>query len=423
MASTDRDGEALARLERRVADLEQVVRLLASRIGIDAPAASGTMRAHAPVESQRRGPTEKMRLPFAARDGTRPDLEQWIGSRGLLFVGVLSLLVAAGFFLKLAFDRGWIPPALRVAGAVLAGLAVALLGESQVKRGLRRYGLALLGAGGGLAYLGIWAAAVPYALVSAQPAVLIVDLITALVTWRAIRYDAEPLMLWALLGAYTAPIVIPAPTAPQIAILGYLALFSFGAGTLAYRLAWRLVLLTGIAGYFVLPAVLRGAPLTSATGAVYLGAGAVAAMWVARRRAWSELWMSTFVVAWALLITHLPTTASGTVAHRWIVLGAAVGLVLAVWWEQRAVPALQRTDARVPPGAEPLMLVASPLGMVFVAQAVRLPVLASLPEPWPPPPRRCTWPLDGAGAGRHGLQWRTRSWRSRSRCSGTEHRR
>src|SRR5256885_11256542 len=96
----------------------------------------------------------------AARD---TDLEQWFGQRGLLAVGVAALLIAAAFFLKYAIDRGWIAPLVRSLGAILAGVGVAAWGHERIGKGMRRYGASLIGAGGGLAYLGLWAAAGPYA--------------------------------------------------------------------------------------------------------------------------------------------------------------------------------------------------------------------------------------------------------------------
>jgi len=107
---SDEQRDALQRLERRVEVLEQMVRrLLPARATPDVVPPSDRPRAAAaaPAPDPPRG----------------PDLEQWFGQRGLLIVGVLALLAATAFFLKYAFDRGWIPPAARVALAVAAGIA------------------------------------------------------------------------------------------------------------------------------------------------------------------------------------------------------------------------------------------------------------------------------------------------------------
>src|SRR3989442_5431737 len=59
-----------------------------------------------------------------------PDLEQWFGQRGLLIVGVLALLTAAGFFLKYAIDPGWIGSLVRFRLAIPAGVGGAAGGEA-----------------------------------------------------------------------------------------------------------------------------------------------------------------------------------------------------------------------------------------------------------------------------------------------------
>src|SRR5439155_13286063 len=118
-----------------------------------------------------------------------PDLEQWFGQRGLLIVGVLALLTAAGFFLKYAIDRGWIAPLVRSLLAIAAGIAVAAWGEARVRAGLRRYGAAMIGAGGGLVYLGLWAAAGPYGLLERRIGVLLLAACTVAVTLLALRHE------------------------------------------------------------------------------------------------------------------------------------------------------------------------------------------------------------------------------------------
>src|SRR5258708_34722521 len=47
--------------------------------------------------------------------------EKWLGQRGLLAAGVLLVLLAAGYLLKLAFDRGWSSPACARAGRGVVG--------------------------------------------------------------------------------------------------------------------------------------------------------------------------------------------------------------------------------------------------------------------------------------------------------------
>src|SRR5881409_2419561 len=77
---------------------------------------------------------------------------------------------------------GWIPPLVRSLLAVAAGIGVAAWGEDRIRHGMRRYGAAMIGAGGGLVYLGLWAAAGPYALLDRRAGVLLLAASSVAVT-------------------------------------------------------------------------------------------------------------------------------------------------------------------------------------------------------------------------------------------------
>src|SRR5436309_14770517 len=118
------EREAIERLERRLDQLEAIVRKLLSR---------GELA----QQEEPRSPVEPLESPWrrepraAARAEVAPDtpgeqdadtrggndLEQWVGQRGLLAVGVVALVAARGFVLKCAFERAWISAWPRAVGA------------------------------------------------------------------------------------------------------------------------------------------------------------------------------------------------------------------------------------------------------------------------------------------------------------------
>jgi uncharacterized membrane protein len=251
---------------------------------------------------------------------------------------VVALLMAAAFFLKVAFDRGWIAPWLRVVAAVGSGIGVAALGERLAGRGLRRYGLALVGAGGGLAYLGLWAAAGPYALTSRGLGVLGIVAVASLMAWRAAHHDIEALALWALLGAFLAPVLLPSFDARAETFLAYLGVVTFAAATLSAMRRWRFALALGLAGYFLLAAGLVPGVLHTPLGLLYLGTGGVLALRVAGAQTWPESRLGIPLLAWLLLIVHAPL--SRTAAAHWAAAAAGLGLLLVAWWRDRRTPSL-----------------------------------------------------------------------------------
>src|SRR5947207_1739200 len=210
------EREAIERLERRLEQLEAIVRKVLSRG--DLPLEDPGSPAEALASSWRREPRTAARAevtpaapvePDADGSGTK-DLEQWVGQRGLLVVGVVALVAAGGFFLKYAFDRGWISPWFRVVGAAAAGIGLGVWGDRLIAQGLRRYGAGIIAAGAGLVYLGIWAAGGPYALVGRQLGLALLTGVTALVATAGPRWlEARAFGLaaaWLSLLLHNAPV-------------------------------------------------------------------------------------------------------------------------------------------------------------------------------------------------------------------------
>src|SRR5438046_705650 len=95
-------------------------------------------------------------------------LEGALGGTWLSRIGALAVTVGIGFFLKYAFDSGWIQPAGRVAMGVAAGMALLLAGERLQRAAYRVPAQALVASGVAALYLSVFAAYAFYQLI-AQP--------------------------------------------------------------------------------------------------------------------------------------------------------------------------------------------------------------------------------------------------------------
>jgi uncharacterized membrane protein len=356
---SEEQHDALQRLERRVEVLEQMVRRLVAAGA--APERIASPSAPLPLHATPARPSEQPR--YSPPPTAAPDLEQWFGQRGLLIVGVLALLTAAGFFLKYAIDRGWIAPVVRSLLAIVAGIGLAAWGEARIRGGLRRYGAAMIGAGGGLAYLGLWAAAGPYGLLEHRIGVLLLAACTVVVTLLALRHEIEGLAIWALAGAYLAPVLLAPPTHNPEAFLGYLEVIGLGTGLLAYTMNWRRAFDLALAGYFLLAAGGAARVLTSALGCWFLAAGALLTLHVTRRRAWPEARVGMLVLAWILLSVALGDVRAGPEPQLWLALGAAFAVTALLWWQQLDLPRLAAPDEASLFVVNPFMLV----GLVWMA--------------------------------------------------------
>ena len=369
------DRDAIERLERRVAMLEDAVRRL---IALQA----GTNPLQLPVRPRpRREPVYEADETTLAQPPAPPrptrDLEEWFGQRGLLVVGVVALLAAGGFFLKYAFDRGWIPPLVRSLLAIGAGLGVAVWGEERIRRGMRRYGASLIGAGGGLVYLGVWAAAGPYALVDRRAGVLLLAATTVAVTMVALHHEIESLAIWALAGAYLAPALLPPPVPNPEAFLGYLEVVGIGTAIVAYSQGWRRTFDLALFGYLALAAAGASEVLRTPLGWWFVAAGAVLALHVTRRHVWLEARLGVVFSAWLILASSLDPNTPVAQTTLWISLGAAFAVAALIWWQQLAPDPFAGKGESGAAAAERLLFLSHPFILLLLVTAARPTLLQS----------------------------------------------
>lgn len=168
----------------------------------------------------------------------RPDLESRIGGRGLLYTGVVVLLLGMSFFLKYAFDNRWIDETGRVALGALAGAALIVLGGRLAAKGLGVFGQALIGTGLAILYLAIFAAFNFYELIGQGAAFVAMIVVTIGAAALADRQQSQPLAMIAVGGGFLTPFLVASGEGSQLALFSYDALLVAGTLVLAVRHRW-----------------------------------------------------------------------------------------------------------------------------------------------------------------------------------------
>jgi uncharacterized membrane protein len=312
--STD---ERLERLERRVAVLEAL-----ARTSLPAEAAEPAPPPLPPLEPALPPPPH----PRATATKAVGIDEKWIGQRGLLAVGVVALLMATGYLLKLSFERGWIPPVMRCLGGALLGFAVGAIGWRLHQR-YRTYGAALVGCGAGIIYLSVWAACRLYEVIPPTTGIVGLALVSVALAVIAYAINVEALGITAALGAFMAPVLLGQDETNANLLLLYLASMAAGLGLVAARRRWRLAMLVVGASYFGV-AVGGARETAEPLGLLLYGVlGGAAGLYVGLSERWGETRFLAFTGGWALL-----AAASERMDMHWPVLAAGLGLSAPVWW-------------------------------------------------------------------------------------------
>ena len=338
--SVDERLERLERLERRVAVLEALVRTAVERSGVQEgagqPAASPPPEPKVveppALEPAALGPARGEPSASAAPrprppSPTRGIDEQWIGQRGLLAVGVVALLMATGYLLKLSFERDWISPVMRCVGGALLGVGVGAIGWRLHPR-YRTYGAALIGCGSGIIYLSVWAACRLYEVIPPTTGIVGLALVSISLALIALAINVEALGVTAALGAFLAPVLLGREDANANLLLLYLASMAAGLGMVAARQRWRLAMLVIAASYFGI-GMAGAADAAEPWGVLSYGViGGTAGLYVGLREQWWETRFLTFTGGWALL-----AAGSDRMAADWPVLVAGLVLSAPVWWQ------------------------------------------------------------------------------------------
>ena len=166
-------------------------------------------------------------------------------------VGTVLLLVGVGLLVRLAAGSGYLPVAVRLAGAAAGGLVLLVLGW-WLRHRYRDYALIIQGAGLGVIYLTAFAAVQLYAAVAAVPAFFALVVFTAATVVMAVAQNAFWLATFALAGGFLAPLIAASGGGSHILLFSYYLVLNAGILGVAWSRAWRSLNLLGFAFTVVL---------------------------------------------------------------------------------------------------------------------------------------------------------------------------
>lgn len=336
--------DRLERLEARVQVLEQLLRQLVADRGPGAraepappaPAPPGPRTgdppprvATPPAHPQARVTAPPPRPPRPPGPPARAPVftEQWLGQKGLLAVGVVFVVLAAAYLLKLSFDRGWISPLTRCVGGAITGTLIGVGGWRLYHRGLKTYGAALIGAGAAIIYLAVWAAVRLYQFLPPTQGVVGLALVSVALAAVAWSLNVQALGATAVLGGLFAPLVIGHEAGSADFLLLYLAAMGAALGWVAGAKRWRLTMFLLALSFFGIAIGTAAEQATPAMTWAYGILGGAAGLYVGLRESWPETRFLAFTGGWSLL-----GMADSHATVHWPNLVGGVVLVAPVWW-------------------------------------------------------------------------------------------
>lgn len=232
----------VARISNRVEMLEKLVNNKPSEGLVRAEAS----RPNEPIVSQVTSTEAVTAVELKSKVVSEWDLSKISANTWMAIIGSLALLFGIGFFLKYAFDNGWLPPILKVfIGLGIGGLLV-LLGEIW-KDKYKTQSPVLSGGGISIIYMSF--AGWFHFFNLPQIAALIMALLTsALAVILGFRYNARAIVGLGIIGGYLAPIMFGTSLNEQIVLFVFLSILNLVVLSLLAKRYWIEIAFVSIIG-------------------------------------------------------------------------------------------------------------------------------------------------------------------------------
>jgi uncharacterized membrane protein len=172
------------------------------------------------------------------KDSDSGDLETVIAGRWFNRVGIVALLIAVSYFLKLAFDNNWIGPSGRVAIGILLGAAMMPWSSWLLGRGYSYFSEGIVALGEATLFLSVWAGCQYYHLYSQDFGFIGMIVITAAMAAIGLGRDSQRIAVLCLLGGYATPMLVSTGQDHQVVLFTYLLILGAGMVVMGERKDW-----------------------------------------------------------------------------------------------------------------------------------------------------------------------------------------
>jgi uncharacterized membrane protein len=183
-----------------------------------------------------------------ARGREQRSLESRVGSQWFNRIGIVAMLIGVAWFLKFAFDNHWVGPAGRILIGLLCGAALIAWSERFRSKGYAAFSYSLKAVGSGVLYLSLWAAFSLYHLIPPGVAFAGMVLVTAFNAFIAWRQSAELLAVYAIVGAFSTPLLLSTGRNEEVFLFSYLLMMNAATMALLVLKGWNRLLVLSFIG-------------------------------------------------------------------------------------------------------------------------------------------------------------------------------
>ncbi|MGH1516284.1 DUF2339 domain-containing protein [Chryseobacterium sp. JK1] len=170
-------------------------------------------------------------------------LFDFLKQNALTIIGIFTLVLGIGYFVKYAIDKNWIGEIARAGIGFFTGAVIILIGHF-LRKNYTTFASIITGGGIAVLYFTVTIAFREYHLFAQNTAFVITSLITAASIILSYYYKSEVLIIFSLIGGFTAPLMISTGESNYPFLFIYLSLLNIGMLIISFLQHWKSVGLT-----------------------------------------------------------------------------------------------------------------------------------------------------------------------------------
>jgi uncharacterized membrane protein len=171
----------------------------------------------------------------------------WLKENLLLKIGVVMIILGAGWFVSYAFVNNWISPVGRITLGVITGAFVTLFGTFRFSKD-KTQGNAFTVLGTAIIIMSLLAGQSFYNFFTPTVVLLFIFIVSLYISMTAIAYEEERLAIYGMLISLLAPILSGTADMDMVLLYMYLAVTSIASIWISIIKSWKNILLIGITG-------------------------------------------------------------------------------------------------------------------------------------------------------------------------------
>ncbi|ALR29924.1 beta-carotene 15,15'-monooxygenase [Chryseobacterium sp. IHB B 17019] len=180
------------------------------------------------------------RIPDTAGNDRLSPVFDFLKQNALTIIGIFTLVLGIGYFVKYAIDRDWIGETSRVGIGLLIGAGIMVTGHF-LRKNYTVFSSIITGGGIAVLYFTTTIAFREYHLFSQTVAFSVTCLITLISIALAYYYKSETLIIFSLFGGFLAPLMISTGQSNYPFLLTYLTVLNIGMLAIVFLKNWKSV--------------------------------------------------------------------------------------------------------------------------------------------------------------------------------------